>query len=307
MVEKAGNNGNLKAQKKLGNLYYDGNVGIPQRLEEGIKWYTMTAEQGCVKSQLIAANYYLSLGDNHNMSVENSYLSSGNPSQLCRDVNKGYYYYSCAAEIGDPVGQASLGQCYYEGLGVSRSHVDAFYWAGLAVEQGFEGARNLLGLCYEASSHEASSHESKNKKHSSIRDTNTSRWTNTLSTSPSMRSNYESNTLTNAMSIHSYNYNEHQAFECYRIASEDGDSHALYNLGRCYFNGVGTKTDKVKACECFKILADTEGDAPSQFYVGYCLANGIGVELSKTHAKRYYELAIGQGCVDAEIALKKLF
>ncbi len=57
--------------------------------------------------------------------------------------------YLKAAEQGDAEAQFSLGVCYFGGLGVEQSYIEAVKWYRKAAEQGDAGAQISLGWSYE--------------------------------------------------------------------------------------------------------------------------------------------------------------
>ena len=56
--------------------------------------------------------------------------------------------FSIAAELGDPIAQAMLGQMYFRGEGVNRDRVQAAEWYRKAAEQGIAAAQCCLGAMY---------------------------------------------------------------------------------------------------------------------------------------------------------------
>ena len=54
-----------------------------------------------------------------------------------------------AAELGNPVAQLSIGEMYFNGLGVNRDSVQSAEWIRKAAEQGLAAAQCSLGTSYE--------------------------------------------------------------------------------------------------------------------------------------------------------------
>ena len=52
------------------------------------------------------------------------------------------------AEKGDAEAQHSLGQMYYQGIGVLQDYKQAFYWSKKSAEQGYAHAQHDLGVMY---------------------------------------------------------------------------------------------------------------------------------------------------------------
>ncbi len=122
--------GDVNAQVKLGNCYYDGK-GIPQNYEKAVEWYTKAAKQGNAKAQC-NLGYCYELGNG-----------------VLQSAEKAVEWYIKAAEQGHAIAQCNLGLCYKDGKGVSQSFAKAAKWFIKAAEQGNENAQCNLGLCYE--------------------------------------------------------------------------------------------------------------------------------------------------------------
>lgn len=80
----------------------------------------------------------------------------------------------------------------------------------------------------------------------------------------------------------------------YRLAAEQGNPNAQYNLGLLYVNGLGVSQDYAEALKWFKLSADN-GDASAQFNLGVLYENGQGVSQNYTKAKEWYEKACNNG------------
>ena len=77
-------------------------------------------------------------------------------------------------------------------------------------------------------------------------------------------------------------------------AAAKGNAQANYELGCCYYRGVGLEEDMVKAFGHFEIAAAT-GHMSAQFLVGDCLLEGCGCEIDPTRAYREIYAAAEQG------------
>lgn len=65
-----------------------------------------------------------------------------------KDNEKAFYYYSQAAEQGDPLAQNELAYLYAAGKGTSRNYEKAFFYYQLAAKSGLSSAQYSLGLMY---------------------------------------------------------------------------------------------------------------------------------------------------------------
>ena len=76
-------------------------------------------------------------------------------------------------------------------------------------------------------------------------------------------------------------------------------------VGKCYDDGIGVEQDYAEAMKWFRIAAD-EDDYDAQFEIGKCYHEGKGVEKDMAEAVKWYRLAADQGSPRAEEALKEL-
>lgn len=117
--------GDPNAQYLLGSLYEHGQ-GVPQSLQEAIKWYRKAAEQGNPEAQFSLALAYM--------------LGQGTP-QSYEEAAK---WFRKAAEQGNPAAQFNLGVAYAGGTGVPQSSEEARKWFQKAADQGFAPAKEIL-------------------------------------------------------------------------------------------------------------------------------------------------------------------
>ena len=66
-----------------------------------------------------------------------------------------------------------------------------------------------------------------------------------------------------------------KALELYGEAAKQNFSFAKYNLGRCYYYGLGVAQDYCAAVNFFK---ESEDFAPSLYLLANCYIDGTGVE-----------------------------
>lgn len=117
--------GDPTAQYLLGSLYEHGQ-GVPQSLQEAIKWYRKAAEQGNPDAQ-----FSLALACMFGQGTTQSYEEAAK-------------WFSKAAEQGNPAAQFNLGVAYAGGTGVPQSSEEARKWFQKAADQGFAPAKEIL-------------------------------------------------------------------------------------------------------------------------------------------------------------------
>jgi len=128
--KKDAERGDTKAQKNLGNCYYNGD-GTAKDYNEAVKWYKKAADQGYSKAQ-------------HNLA--NSYF---NGFGVAQDQNEAFKWYKKAAEQGLNISQNFLGKCYYNGWGTAKDHAEAVKWFKKAADQEYRESQFLVGYCYD--------------------------------------------------------------------------------------------------------------------------------------------------------------
>ena len=132
---KAAEQGQMKAQFRLGRIYLDGGGEIIKDEKEGIKWFMKAAEQGDAASMNSMGVCYLK--------------GSGVP----KDEKEAVKWHEKAAAKGDECGLFSLAVCYNNGLGVPKDEKEALKWFLKAAESGSPGpgvdAQRIVGDFYK--------------------------------------------------------------------------------------------------------------------------------------------------------------
>ena len=124
-LRNAAENGDAKAQNKLGYLYDTGRE-LPQNDAEAVRWYRQAAAQNHAMALYNLANHYLS--------------GRGVP----QDTEEAIKWYRLAADRDVLPAMNNLGVIYASGRGVRRNEAEAIKWYRRAAERGDETAiRNL--------------------------------------------------------------------------------------------------------------------------------------------------------------------
>ena len=124
-LRNAAENGDAKAQNKLGYLYDTGRA-LPQHDAEAVRWYRRAAAQNHAMALYNLANHYLS--------------GRGVP----QDTEEAIKWYRLAADRDVLPAMNNLGVIYASGRGVRRNEAEAIKWYRRAAERGDETAiRNL--------------------------------------------------------------------------------------------------------------------------------------------------------------------
>ena len=123
--KRAAEDGDVEAQRDLGNIYYFG-IGVDADLNEARKWLTKAAEKGDVKSQSLLASLYLRE----------------------QNFNKGVEWMRKAAGNGDGISLFVLGRMYLTGTEVPQDYNEALKYLNKAADQEFYPALIKLSEMY---------------------------------------------------------------------------------------------------------------------------------------------------------------
>jgi len=127
-LKEAANQGDARAAKRLGDIYFNGTEGFEKWIPEAIKWYQKASD----------------LGDLHMTHYLGVIYENGIES-IPVDHAKANFYYAKAAQAGLAASQNNLGFFYYKGQGIQKNNVMAAYWLTRAAEQGEAFAYGSLG------------------------------------------------------------------------------------------------------------------------------------------------------------------
>ena len=83
-----------------------------------------------------------------------------------------------------------------------------------------------------------------------------------------------------------------------KIAAEQNDPAAIFEIGRRYTNGIGTEKNLEEAARWYSHAAN-KGYVPAQYLIGNFNEKGIGVPKDRTLAEAWYEQAAENGHVVA--------
>jgi TPR repeat protein len=81
-----------------------------------------------------------------------------------------------------------------------------------------------------------------------------------------------------------------EALMWFRMAADQGDPEAQYNVGNCYADGKGVPLDYAQAVAWYRKAAE-QGDADAQYNLGAMCAAGRGVAQDYVEAHKWRNLA----------------
>jgi TPR repeat protein len=92
----------------------------------------------------------------------------------------------------------------------------------------------------------------------------------------------------------------------YRLAADQGDVVAQFNLGAMYDNGHGAPQDNAEALKWSRKAAD-QGNAGAQTSLGALYYKGQGVPRTYAEAMKWFRLAADQGDAQAQFNLGVMY
>ena len=232
------------AQEKLGDIYRKGLLGCDESPEKSFQWYLKAAEQGRSSAQFYVGYYYASgYGINKNLKLafewyenaaEQKNAAALNNLAICFEYGKGtevnlekaVYYYEESAKLGNITAQKNLANCYKNGTGVKSNSQKEFSWTLEAAKNGDLKSIGRISFYYIKGYGTDINHEE------------ALLW----------YARYYSK------DIHINNANE--AFSFFKKKSEEGDSQALYVIGKCFQYGVATDRNIRNAYTYYEKAAD---------------------------------------------------
>lgn len=166
-----------------------------------------------------------------------------------KDVDKAVRCLTAAALRNDKMAQNSLGWMYYQGRVIGRDPKKAFEWTMKAVQNGNpHGMETLFRMYRDGDGVEKSETEAMKWLHRSADGEEFSAeavaWLGEC---------YESGAMGEAK-------DEKRAYQCYYKASQKRNTHAMYDRGMCYLNGIGVGKDADRALEWLSKAAEEDDD-----------------------------------------------
>ena len=92
---------------------------------------------------------------------------------------------------------------------------------------------------------------------------------------------------------------DREAVKWFRMAAEQGDANAQFNLGFMYATGTGVPQDNREAVKWYRLAAE-QGLANAQDNLGFMYATGTGVPENNREAVKWFRMAAKQGDANAQ-------
>ena len=211
-----------------------------------------------------------------------------NGNGVTTDYGEAAKWYRLAADQGYADAQSHLGDCYYKGNGVTQDYDEAVKWYRLAAEQENASAQNMLGVCYYNGEGVPQDYEE------------AVRWFR-------LAAEQENASAQDNLGVcycdgEGVPQDYEEAVRWFRLAADQGLATAQRNLGSCYRDGRGVTQDYEEAVRWYRLAAD-QGYAAAQSLLGNCYYNGNGVTQDYDEAVKWYRLAADQGLAAAQYSL----
>ena len=278
---KAAENGNLKAQIKLGFCYGLGE-GVKRDDVQGHYWLTKAAEQGDTLAMKSVADDF-----RNGKGVE-------------KDYSKAVDWYQKAVNNGSTGVFVQLGNCYYfGGPGLVKDYERAIYWYKKALNSIHrKQALRLIGNCYYYGGHGVEKDYSK------------------AITWYQLAANAPNNSIDAMLQLGKCFYYggygiEKDYVKAVSWLSKGIEGKGSYKsemniLGSCYYNGgFGLTKNYSEAFRWWKLAAE-KGYSSSQYNLGLCYQHGYGVTKDIAQAKYWYKKAADQGDEKAKTKLESI-
>lgn len=232
------------AQEKLGDVYRQGLLGSDESPKKSFNWYLKAAEQGRSSAQFYVGYYYASgygvkkdeklAFEWYTKATEQKNPAALNNLAICYEYGKGVEidlakavcYYEESAKLGNVTAQKNLANCYRNGTGVMPDSNKVFYWTLKAATNGDVESQGKIAL-YLLKGYGTDT----NKEEALL-------W---------YARYYSKDIHINSTS---------EAFDFLKKNADEGDSQALYIVGKCLQYGVIVDKNYENAFKCFEKAAE---------------------------------------------------
>lgn len=236
--------GYAPAQEKLGDIYRQGLLGNEKSPKKSFNWYLKAAEQGRASAQFYVGYFYASgygikkdeelAFEWYTKAAEQKNAAALNNLAICFEYGKGtdvnltkaIYYYEESAKSGNITAQKNLAICYKNGTGVELNPSKVFYWTLEAAKNGDVESQGKTALYHLRGYGTNIDHKEALLWYAKY---------------------YSKDIHINSAS---------EAFDFFKKEADEGDSLALYVVGKCLQYGIVVDRNHKKAIDCFEKAAE---------------------------------------------------
>jgi hypothetical protein len=268
------------AQAGLGYMYQNGLGGLKQSDTEAVKWYLKAAKQNLPLGQALLAYMYES-----GLGVEK------------QDKKEAARLYRAAADQGNAYGQGRLGLMFKTGQGgLEKNHVEAVKLFRQSAEQGNATGQEELGLMYAAGSGGLEQNIAEAIK-----------WFS-KSAEQGRGSSAALAGLMYEIEFGGFKKNEAESRKWYEKAAKMGDATGQFKLAKIYLSESGGFNKINNEAVQYFLKAANQGHAKAQTHVGIMHSFGYGgLEKSDTEAAKWYRKGAENGDADGQMSLGYMY
>ena len=283
-TRRAAEQGDAAAQRTLGVMYAEGQ-GVQQDDTEAVRWYRLAAEQGDAAAQRNLGGMY------------------GAGQGVQQDYTEAVRWLRLAAEQGDAAAQTGLGMMYAEGQGVQEDDTEAVRWFRLAAEQGDAMAQIFLGLFAATGIEGVALDQAEADRWFRLAAEQDYALAQNSAAAPTLALAAEFLVVAATMYETGVGVaqDDAEAVRWFRLAAEQGDANAQFNLGLRHADGRGVPQDDVEAVRWYRLAAD-QGNADAKKNLELMYANGLGVPDTTLHGLQLSEGAPEPGFMFSALA-----
>jgi TPR repeat protein len=268
-ARRAAEEGNKKAQHKLGTMYKNGNDAVKRDSKQAFKWYQFSAEQGYDLAQhALGAQYYQGDGIPQNMPAAAIWLEK-------------------AAEQGHSNAQYNVGTMFYDGKGVRQDWEIAELWFRRSAEQGDMRAQYNLGIMLGRG--EGGPEQIKQAE----------MWVKLAAMQGHMEAklllglNPDLGQLSDESAVPEADSRHIAKLAAWQRQISTLVPIQVYMTGCSLYFGIDRVIDRENAAACFRQAAEV-GHGPSVVFLGMCSYFGHGVPKDEEEAQRCFAKAVHQ-------------
>lgn len=240
---------------------------------------------------------------------------------------KAVFHYMSAAELGDPVAQAILGNAFsFEKFGLKRSYEKAYYYYSLAAKQDY--VPGILGLyfAYNFGRGVAISQEKQFLYAKMAADKNdpdglfflANHYRYATGDEHSLfqaKRLYEKAAMLGSLSSQyilalGYFHGEmglpicyEQAFFYYKMAADQNDAISMLSVAKCYEEGLGVERSLEQAYHCYKRIIEKGEFCHEWVKLCHCYEKGVGTQRSLLEAFNVCKQAADAGIPEAQYSI----
>ncbi len=268
-------------------------------------------------------------------------FTKGHEAYTAKNYTDAHKYYNLSVEKGNINAMLQLGLLYYQGLGVTKSISESEKWFLKAANLGNANAMNIMGLALKSGEFGKSSlkqaeewfikaanlgndeamyelgtmyefglagldFKKAKEWYQKAADKGNAKAKETLATwNDNVVESTAGNTYLTLGYAEELKGNFKEAYNQYKLAADNGNVLAMYNMGVFHENGKGVVKDSY-AASLYYDLAAKRGHDGALYALGNLYENGKAVDKNLETAKRYYTQSADKGNTLAKQALNRL-